>query len=300
MDHNGIVDDLAVKGYCVIRNVLSDEEVTEALQLFYTWQLTHDDDRPRFHGIYKTNGVGHAPLAWFVRTRPRILEVFRLLWGCDDLIVSFDGCGHINADDDRVDDTFWTHTDQAPSKRGLECYQGLVALTHNRQRTLVVYEGTHQMHESYFRDRGMQDSDVDWHVLDPEFIATIQDRKRVVEIPAGSLAVWDSRLFHHSQHGCGGEERLVQYVCYFPRSHPLNTTEEQERRRECASTMCTTTHWPVPVHLAGDGPRHRPEHQSQPPPQPRSQPQLPPQSQPQPQPQPPPWWWDEEARNALI
>ena len=249
--------ELETKGYCIVPNVLSASDVVKARDLFFRWHATilADDTatqrRRRFNGIYASHGVGHAPLAWFVRTHPNVLAAFRRAWSDDDLVVSFDGCCYIEADDE-TKDVFWTHTDQAPSKRGHVCYQGLVALTHNRERTLVVYEASHRLHETYFRDRGMLEDTRDWHVLDEDFVANLSDTKRILEVPAGALVLWDSRLFHHAQRGKPGEERLVQYVCYYPRNHIAMTADEQAHRRRCFERRCTTTHWPAPMKVVSD------------------------------------------------
>ena len=45
-----------------------------------------------------------------------------------------------------------------------------------------------------------------------------------LQVPAGALVIWESRVFHQNQYGTPeSEERLVQYVCYLPRNHPKNT-----------------------------------------------------------------------------
>ena len=82
-----------------------------------------------------------------------------------------------------------------------------------------VYEGSHKLHEKYFRDRGLCDSN-DWNILDEEYINSLEESKRVIEVPEGAMVIWDSRTFHQNQYGppeC--EERLVQYVCYLPEIH---------------------------------------------------------------------------------
>ena len=68
-------------------------------------------------------------------------------------------------------DTFWTHTDQAPSSKGVQCYQSFISLTDNEERTLVVYEGSHKHHETYFKDRKIE-SNKNWHKIDKSFIDT--------------------------------------------------------------------------------------------------------------------------------
>jgi len=56
--------ELQTKGYCVIPDVLSSEEVNNIKQLFYKWQKTipnHDKIHNQIdpHGIYKFHNVGH-------------------------------------------------------------------------------------------------------------------------------------------------------------------------------------------------------------------------------------------------
>ena len=75
--------ELDTKGYCIIPNVLSASDVAKARDLFFRWHATIPADdttvqrRRRFNGIYASHGVGHAPLAWFVRTHPNVLAAFR-------------------------------------------------------------------------------------------------------------------------------------------------------------------------------------------------------------------------------
>lgn len=117
--------------------------------------------------------------------------MFKRLWRADDLAVSFDGCCWID-EGLRKADTVWTHTDQAPGKRGVHCYQGFVSLTSNKERTLVVYEGSHKLHEPYMRSRGLSGSK-DWQKIDAEYLEGIKGTRRALEVEAGSLVLWDSR-----------------------------------------------------------------------------------------------------------
>ena len=135
--------ELENKGYCIVPNVLSNEEVIEAKKLFYTWQKTipnhdiiHNIIDP--HGIYKYHQAGHQEHAWYIRTRPKVIEVYKKLWKCEDLVVSFDGSCYISKDM-KKQDNIWTHTDQAPCNSGLQCVQGFVSLTDNINTSFVVY-----------------------------------------------------------------------------------------------------------------------------------------------------------------
>ena len=153
MDFNikDIKRDLDNNGWCIIPNVLTNEEVEEAKKLFYAWQKTipeHDSMHNSIdpHGIYKHHEIGHQEHAWYIRTNPKVQEIFKKLWSTEDLVVSFDGTCYIPKTWEKID-TIWTHSDQAPTINKLACYQGFVSLTDNKERTLVVYDKTHLIHQ---------------------------------------------------------------------------------------------------------------------------------------------------------
>ena len=260
MDFTNIQSNLSQKGYVVIPNILDTQEIDYVKQLFFQWKNSincHDTIHYQTdpHGIYKTLEAGHQRHAWFIRTRPKVQDIYKKLWDTDELIVSFDGSCYIPKTLQKKDN-IWTHTDQAPKDTELKCYQGLVALTENKERTLVVYEGSHLLHQTYFTDRGICHSK-NWNLIDTDYLDEIQDKKRVLHIPAGSLVLWDSRVFHQNQYGKpGSEERLVQYVCYLPKSHPKNTDAMQRKRKKYFETRRTTSHWPAPISVNGLQPRN--------------------------------------------
>lgn len=259
MSFEEIKSNIHEKGYVVIPEILSPEDIRESRRMFFKWKESiPNHDRIHYktdpHGIYKTLEAGHQRHAWFIRTRPKVKEVFKKLWDSEELIVSFDGCCYIpkaNQSKDKI----WTHTDQAPIHKELKCYQGLVTLTDNQERTLVVYEGSHLLHKKYFEDRNICHKN-NWNLIEHNYLEEIQDKKRVLNIPAGSLVLWDSRTFHQNQYGKpGSEERLVQYVCYLPKNHPKNTAAMAVKRNKYFQTRRTTSHWPAPIHVNGLQPR---------------------------------------------
>jgi hypothetical protein len=85
-----------------------------------------------------------------------------------------------------------------------------------------------------------------WRLIDPEYLKTIEDTRKVLKVDAGDMVLWDSRTFHQSQYG-SNEERLVQYVCFLPRHHPVNTIGQQSLRRKYYRKRVTTSHWPYPI-----------------------------------------------------
>jgi ectoine hydroxylase-related dioxygenase (phytanoyl-CoA dioxygenase family) len=258
------LDCLAEKGYCVIENILTAEEVETAIGYFRTWfsshpqiEATHNKISP--HGIIKYHEVGHQRHSWYIRTRPAVQNVFKEIWKTDEVVVSYDSTGYISADCKKKDN-IWTHTDQAPIKKGLKCIQGFVALTDNIERTLVVYEGSHKLHEEYAKEYNLT-STKDWLLIEHEYLEKISDRKRVLNVKAGSLVLWDSRTFHQNQYGNGNnysnnnkEERIVQYVSYLPRS---NLSKKMlEKRRKYFAEKRTTSHWAYPVKVNGLQPQN--------------------------------------------
>ena len=254
LDHAAIKRELETKGYTVIPGILSQAEIADNLALFRSWQASVPDHDYLYetscpHGIYKHHQVGHQEHAWSIRTNPRVQSVFAALWHTHDLNVSFDGCCYIPASCTKQD-TIWTHSDQPPTQHGAACYQGFVSLTHNKERTLVVYDGTHKIHKEYFEAKGRGDDPKPWQRIDTEDVEAMADRKRVLEVPAGALVLWDSRTFHQNQYGApGSEERIVQYVCYLPKSHPKNTKAMQRKRRAYYAELRTTSHWPSPIRV---------------------------------------------------
>ena len=255
-----MISELEEKGYTIVPNVLTSDETTRAKNLFHRWveqipgiEDFHSNVNP--HGIFRYHQVGHQAHAWFIRTRPNVQQVFKDLWNTDELIVSFDGCCYIPKMFSKKDKKGWAHSDQAPNTQGLQCIQGFVSLTNNKERTFVVYEGTHKIHYDFFKDRNIQNCK-NWNKIPEDDVKNLAHLKRIVHVPAGSLVLWDSRTFHEAQYGKpGSEERIVQYVCFLPKNHPKNTKSIKKKRIKYFDEKRTTSHWPAPVHVNGLQPR---------------------------------------------
>ena len=96
------LDHLRREGYVVIKGILDADEVKTARK--YLWSYLegipgvsrHDPStwvlgRPNHYGIFWQHGAGHSRLAWFVRTRPKLLQMFSAVWNTSDLLASFEG-----------------------------------------------------------------------------------------------------------------------------------------------------------------------------------------------------------------
>tara|TARA_B100000497_G_C7588664_1_gene354077 strand:- start:80 stop:1000 length:921 start_codon:yes stop_codon:yes gene_type:complete len=246
---------LKENGYVIIPNVLNIHEINTAKQLFINWKNSipnldklHNTIDP--HGIFKFLEIGHQEFAWNIRTRPQIINIFKKIWNTDDLVVSFDGSCYISKDCNKKDKT-WTHTDQAPNSIGLKCYQSFVSLTNNEERTLIVYEKSHLLHEKYFKERNISHSK-NWNLIDIDYLNSIEYSKKTLKVNAGDLVIWDSRTFHQNQYGkINSEERLVQYLCYLPKNVKNNNKNQQNKRLKYFSERRTTSHWPYPLNVNG-------------------------------------------------
>ena len=254
--------ELEENGYCIIEDVLNEEEILDTIQLHKQWreQLRRIsktnggvNDLDNFHanmdphGIYKYFEAGHQEHAWFIRTNPKVIDIYKELWETDDLVVSFDGSCYIPKEWTKKD-TIWTHTDKGPENEDM-CVQGFVALTSNKERTLMVYEGSHKLHKEYFRNYSYKNKG-NWQLINHDYLELIKDRQRILDVKAGSLVLWDSRTFHQNRFGKpNSEERFVQYVCYLPRHHKLNNNSQQKKRKEYLETRRTTSHYPYPIKV---------------------------------------------------
>lgn len=254
-----IKEHLDEHGWVIIPNVLSQEEIDTAITYFKEFQsgienhdIIHNKIDP--HGIYKYYNVGHNKSAWYIRTRESVINVYQEIWNTKDLVVSFDGSCYISKNCKKKDN-IWTHTDQAPATKGHSCYQGFVSLTDNKERTLVVYDKSHLLHEKYFIDRN-NNSTNNWQLIDHDYLSEIMDSKLKLDVSAGSLVIWDSRTFHQNQYGApNSEERMVQYVCYMPKNNKLNSIAMRAKRLKYLEDRRTTSHWCYPIRVNSLQPR---------------------------------------------
>lgn len=255
-------NELEEKGYCIIENVLNEEEIYDTIQLHNQWRgqlkriseengginnldVFHEKIDP--HGIYKHFEAGHQEYAWFIRTNPKVINIFKKLWDTNELVVSFDGSCYIPKESKKKD-TIWTHTDKGPENED-KCVQGFVSLTSNKDRTLVVYEGSHKLHKNYFDTCGFKNKS-NWQLINHDYLESIKDTRKKLDVKAGSLVLWDSRTFHQNCFGKpNSEERFVQYVCYLPKNTKQNNKSQQNKRKYYFETRRTTSHYPYPIKV---------------------------------------------------
>lgn len=109
--------------------------------------------------------------------------------------------------------------------------------------------------QNIFEERGITSS-TNWFKIDHDYLKEIQEKKRVLTVPTGSLVLWDSRVFHQNQYGKpNSEDRMVQYVCYLPRDNPKYTESIKRKKRKIFKRTTNNKSLPYPVTVNGLQPR---------------------------------------------
>ena len=254
MDFKKINYNLEEKGYCIITNVLNKEEIEFSREKFFEWynstpNLPEQHLKLNPHNIMKYHEAAHQEFAWYIKTNPKVIDIFKKIYNTEDLVVSFDGCCYYPKNT-KLSTNCWTHTDISPKlSKDMNCIQGFISLTDNKENSLLVYEGSNKLHTQYFKDRNMEKESNNWQIIDKDYLRTIENNRIVLNIPAGSLVLWDSKTFHQNIMQNKNEERLVQYICYLPKNHKKNTKSMKEKRLKYFNERRLTSHWPYPIKV---------------------------------------------------
>lgn len=225
-----------------------------------SWRLL-DYMYPKHAMLHQHYGAGHSQASWDVRQNPKVVDVFRQLWGQarnEDMLTSFDGFSFgVPPETTRTgwqpDDGGWLHLDQSPALRGEQCYQAWVTALDVRpgDATLVVCEAGHLLHDEFAVAHRPKDGwpDKNWVPLSKrqrDWYDAKGAPLRAIECPAGSIVLWDSRTPHYGrgplQTRTHPNFRCVVYVCMTPRS--LADEDTLARKRRALAALKTTSHWP--------------------------------------------------------
>lgn len=231
---------LRIHGFQVFDSVLSPEEVSQAKTLGLNFLVANDlTSHIPPHGVYRFHQVGHSALAWFCRTHPGVRQIFERFYNTTELISSFDGLGYWPDQKKIRHNRSWLHVDQPPSTHGFACLQGFVALTDTDAFGCVI--GSHSKFADYMVANNIK------HPRPWQPITKCSDPVDRIVVPAGSVIIWDSRLFHQNFYAEG--ERLVQYICYLPRQRASDS--QLTKRKRYYQEKRTSSHWPTPIRING-------------------------------------------------
>jgi len=262
VDTKNIRDVINKLGFVVVTNVLSPSQISKGKQLFLDWynnnpQVSSLHIKVSTRGIFKHFAVGGTDFVWYSRTRKAVSAVFRAVHGLQPrakLITSLDGACYIPASWNKKRDLWpsksWVHTDQKPKMEGKRCVQGYLSYTDNPSsgRTTIFYRGSHHLFQSYYAEFAKaKKENKQWTRIDINYLKRpeIAKLRTTVSVPAGSMVLWDSRVFHSTQYGTNVHERLVSYICMLPKT--MDTPQMAKKRKLYAMLGRTTSHWPVPI-----------------------------------------------------
>lgn len=269
-------------GYCVVLNVLNEDECNEmnngmweTLEYMTKGRIQRDveeswshfyDLMPKHSMLIQNWSFGHAQYLWNLRQNPKIASIFAGLWNVrpQDLLVSFDGASiHFPPEVtkrgwiERTRNGVELHVDQSLLNNDLQAFQGWVTANPIREgdATLVVLAGSHKLHADFYREAKREKKlgdkpNTDWYKLDESQVAWHEEERgceRVfIQCPAGSLVLWDSRTIHTGVQASKTRKepnlRNIAYVCYTPRS--MASESVMKKRRGYFEKLHMTSHLP--------------------------------------------------------
>ena len=265
------LEKLYTDGYCVIPNILNEEECDSTINKIWDWlenlntgidrnnqETWIDDNWPlSFKGIIQHLRVGHEEFVWNIRTHSNVINVFEKIWNTNDLIVSFDAINIMKPYEitNHREKKKWFHIDQSNKKEGLHCVQSFVNLETCTldDACFSCFPKSHNYHSEMCKYFNI-DTPKDWIKLKNEELQWLTDKgceSIRVPVPKGAMLLWDSRVVHCNTPPKAPRPiprfRYVIYVCMTPKSwcDEINL----DKRKKAFYEMRMTTHWPHDVTL---------------------------------------------------
>ncbi|XP_046556715.1 uncharacterized protein LOC124265906 [Haliotis rubra] len=256
-------DELRVKGYTVVENVLTNEESDKYRGMYCDWLATFNGTWPHSSkSLIQRYKVGQMEPTWAVRLKAK--KVFEEIWGTERLLSSMDAIAIGRPPEDGTEDFLspgkpWLHTDQSQAREGLHAYQGAVYLetVDEDDWAFEVIESSHEYFDRYYvecdnaiknrkenpkwRLKSLTDEDVDYFTEEHGL------KRKPVPVPKGGVILWDSRLIHANSRPKKGRKnpgrwRFVVMVCMTPAK--WTDEESLEKKRKVYDEMLMTGHWP--------------------------------------------------------
>jgi len=247
------------------------------------------------HGILQDGELAHLDFVHSLRLHPRVMLIFAMIYGAESgLVVATDRLNlqlpkewlprstgfrkewidtQGEAITDTAKDASWLHCDQAISKQGRYCIQGLIVGVDADQpgdASLELVEGSHLKHSEYLQLLDLEknpkfNKNLDWLKFsdeDKEQLTKLGFFKdfKVVRATRGSLILWDSRTAHQ-----GGQirahptflprqdprYRFVVYVCAMPTFLQPLSIKEIEKKKMAFTKLRATSHWALKTKIFG-------------------------------------------------
>jgi hypothetical protein len=175
------------------------------------------------------------------------------LWGTDELLVSFDAVNITLPGRKDMKWKPWPHVDQAPTRKGLSCAQGIINLSEAGPLDggLQLLQGSSELFDKFFQENPPKPKaadapgQFDWFGFTLEDVKWFEDRGcKLIKIDAepGDLIIWDSRTVHYASLPQSETIRTIIYATYTPAR--LATPEDIALKSQIFHNYEATTHWP--------------------------------------------------------
>ncbi len=270
--------DLEENGYAVIPSVFTKEECVDIREKMWAhlyeiskdapFPLTPDQDYkkmkatdllPHKHGIIESWRFNHFKTIREIRRDKRILWIFALLYGTDQLTGSMDRVNFKFPGRTYKSNGTWPHVDQHASKPDRITIQSYVTFFDceadspgNR-----LYKGSHKIFDEFFKAK--RDAKAgDWNKLTEEEKKTLPLQCPLVKptYEAGSMLLWDSRTVHDPDDGSNFKEgRFVVYVCFNKLWEKKDDDKFLAQKKQAFLDCRSTSHAPLPQSMFGKTPR---------------------------------------------
>jgi hypothetical protein len=164
--------------------------------------------KPAYPGLMGEYGLSQGDSAWYVRTNPEIITLYKRLLDAEQVVCSMDAVGFTqDGHFPTTKDQLWLHVDQNPNVPGADLHsiQGIFYAEdcmEHRAGTVIV-PGSHKVWNTH-----KFTSTSHFQIVDQE--RYMYDARKV-DVPAGCLLLWNSKLVHQ---GFAGIHRLCLMVCY--------------------------------------------------------------------------------------
>ena len=221
-------------GYLVVRNLIPQDQVAAVVDAIWSF-LGFDRDKPSdwYREPHRPNGMVemyHHQALWDVRQNPRVYELFRDLFGRDDLWVFLDRANlkpPPNPDHPEYDHQGMVHWDLDVREQPLPYQvQGVLYLvdTAAGEGGFQCVPGVHRWVSEWAQ--GRPDEDIRDQQLHQRFPSEIGPPIEV-EANAGDFIIWHSALPHGNSRNCSDKPRLAQYVRMSPAAADTELREQR-------------------------------------------------------------------------
>jgi len=238
------------EGYVVIKDILTDEEKTNAFNLFtkdiQTVSPNLNFENPESFiiqnvpcmfgkGMAVFNGFGQSDAMWNLRTNNNIQNIFKAIHKTDELVVSLDGFSLFVSSEQKSKP--WLHIDQNPSNQmySIQGAYNLLPVT-NESAGFVVIPKSHKLYNPEVSHKK------NWIICENQ--KKIMEKAVKLIIPENCLVLWNSKTIHCNI-GMNGKrkslDRITAFLSYQPKS--IRNDEILKKRKEAYFEKKSTSHW---------------------------------------------------------